>query len=231
MNSIQVKTKSPRRLLLAAFTLTLTIGLAPQVSHAVQCIVDSAGTSLDGYVDSSSLCGVGNSTNNIGNPATLANTITYLEAAIPGTGTVTLIDTINIGDQGVPGTSSFFKTSGGSTGTWQIDTANLSQYEGFIIILKDGEIPPPPENVSWEWFLLDGTSSIVCDTGYEICGSYGMWANNQLNSRVNLSHMTLYGLDNGDTSTTATQVPEPSAMFLVGSGLLMLARAARGKRD
>ena len=35
----------------------------------------------------------------------------------------------------------------------------------------------------------------------------------------------------GDTSTTATQVPEPSAMFLVGSGLLVLARASRRKRD
>ena len=38
----------------------------------------------------------------------------------------------------------------------------------------------------------------------------------------------------GDTSTTATQatsVPEPSTMFLLGSGLLVLARAARRKRS
>jgi hypothetical protein len=55
-----------------------------------------------------------------------------------------------------------------------------------------------------------------------------------LTIRGDISNCDFPGQCPGDTSTTATQatsIPEPSTMFLLGSGLLVLARAARRKKS
>jgi hypothetical protein len=211
--------------------LALILSLAPGVSQALQCTVDvpPAGlTSDDPYITGGTTsCATGSGNNDTGAE-------TYFNALFPGTWIQ--IDKVDP----PPGTDGALtvevtEQSGGDNvhGNWFVDSP--SGYDQFIMVMKAGNIPNA--DYKWVWFELgstcdDGVASLSLDKplGADRCGEWEMYLNK------NLSHMSLWAKEGdgggpGGAATSATQVAEPSAFFLLGSGLLALAGARRRKPD
>jgi hypothetical protein len=201
-------------LTLAAMT-ALAIGFMPSMSHAVSCTVDVVNNpdpNISGASGSgSSSCGLGSS------DSTNAGIESFMEAL---TGSdLTLIDKTDDGTSGThPNALTGTNLNGGNSGNWYLDTAGLTG--DIFLIMKDGgtgntDANSPPE-IQWVWFELDLNGNCVgfggAPAAADLCGTWQMWGGK------GLSHFSVYS-PSGTPSGTPS-VPEPSALILLGAGLL-----------
>lgn len=201
------------------FLPALVIGFAPSASEAITCTVGAGTNPPGGTVNSSTLCGAGTGNNNTGSGNPGAVHLNSL--GVSGSTTWNEITT----RQQKSGSNNSFYFTGTQSGDFHINT-NLLNFSQFVLVLKDGNtlVNPngSPVKVAWAWFLLGDSNPIVCPTGFTTCGNWSMWGNPNGNENlVDISHMTLYGTGTGG------QLPLPGTVFLLGTGLIVLAIAGR----
>jgi hypothetical protein len=122
-------------------------------------------------------------------------------------------------------------STGSQSGRWMIDLALTLDATDLLIVLNDGGTGPDQSDPKWVWFRIDmGVGANVCSAtdlgelaGADLCGDYSMWGGSYGNLK-NISHMTLYGLEDG---TPPTDLPAPGTVLLFGLGLAGLALVRR----
>jgi hypothetical protein len=94
--------------------------------------------------------------------------------------------------------------SGAISGTWSTTAAALEDYDDFMIVLKAG--------TQWAGFLFDDSSADDGTWGYGTTPA--------------LSHISVYARGTNSqpvSNQIVAQIPEPTALALIGAGLLALA--------
>lgn len=239
--------KAWKRMPMLVLMLLLAFALVPSPLHAIQCSVDlpPAGFSNPPDPFSTQTTGSVQGTNcGIGFPAGSQNPDAAGLISVTGISGLVQIDKDNSAGLGggnpdsEPGTpqSADFWFTGSTSGQWFINQSLLDTYDNFVLIIKDGAgIGDGPQNpgqdTQWVWFELDENLNPKCVAGgAAFCGDWGMYAGHQI------SHMELWGTrgtgtDDGGGGQDTPQVPEPSAMVLLASGLFFLAKRMRQRAN
>ena len=215
---MNVHQKARRILILKVCLVLLALGLAPEVSRADTCFVAS-GFSTDVFANNTSNCGVGVDLN----PGANADQQELQQVTGLNLAFVEIDEdaTANLIDNGFFFTATTANTEGQAlTGTWQISSTVVNDFDNLILVLKDGNVEGT--TVQWVWFKL--VDVLDCLAGTAFCGDWGMF-NNTSGNTAGLSHMELWGVPStgpgpGPGPGPGNEVPEPSAIILFGSGLL-----------